>query len=735
MPGGSSRPYGSPMERRCFLKGFLIAGPTLAVAARLGWDDQAGAFPTRTEEVADIQDFTDYLILTETPTQYDLLIEIKPDGRVYFELPRTEMGQGVTTAIGVMVADHLDVPFESLDIVLSKAEPKRANSQATGGSHAVRALWDPVRIICARMRGQLLAAASLRLGVPVSGLRTEDGYVIATDGRKLPYGDLAAHASVLKPAGAALPKKPQDFKIIGRPRVKYHVEEIVQGRHPYALDLFSSKEFLPTVVAMAATHGATVVSIDDSDAKKIRGVIAVTHIPGAPDYLIPDAVAVTAETFGIARKAKNALKITWSAGPMDHLSDAQIDDMLNEIIDQATSPGEGLDATFRWPYVPHAAMEENTAVADIRSDGAEVWGACQIPNSVHSRLAATLGMKREQVIYHVVPGGGSFGRHLNHDQDVMAAQISQRIGKPVKLQWLREEGIKHGRSRPVSIHRIKATLEGGDVVSFEHRMACTELDARHGFGDVVSGALTEYNNEGACQYVFAATQKLPYKTGPTAITLKQRLLAKPTAAWRSVYSGQVGAVNEIVIDELARILGKDEFDFRMEYLDTERHRAVLEKAAHEAQWGKQLPAGVAQGIGMHDEYKSIVAYIMEIDTRGREPRMTRCTIAVDNGFCVNPTGTTASLLGQAHDGFAVTFRAGLHVDNGATRESNFHDFKWTRMFDSAPEMSVHILPNSNVTPGGIGELGTPAATAAAANAWARATGRQPRNFPLNEYGA
>jgi isoquinoline 1-oxidoreductase beta subunit len=350
-------------------------------------------------------------------------------------------------------------------------------------------------------------------------------------------------------------------------------------------------------------------------------------------------------------------------------------------------------------------------------------------------LAETLGMKVEQITYNVIRAGGAFGRHLFHDQDVQVAQISQRIGKPVKLQWLREEGIKHGRTRPVSIHHVKATVANGDVVGFEHRMACPEMDLRHGLGDVATGYLTEYNNEGVCQYFFTHTQKLPYKTGPTAITLKQRLLAKPTAAWRVVYSGQVGAANEIVIRELAEMLGKDEVDFRMGLLDTERHRKVLEKAAHEGQWGRKLPAGVAQGIGMHDEYKSIVAYLMEIDVRGKEPRLTRCTIAVDNGYCVNPTGTTSSLLGQAHDGFALAFRAGLHVDNGATRESNFHDYKWTRMFDSTPDMSVHILPSSNVIPGGIGELGVPAAAAAAANAWARATGKSPRNFPLNEYGA
>jgi len=156
--------------------------------------------------------------------------------------------------------------------------------------------------------------------------------------------------------------------------------------------------------------------------------------------------------------------------------------------------------------------------------------------------------------------------------------------------------VGHGRCRPVSIHNVKATVANGDVVSFEHRMAGSELDLRHGLGDVVSGYVTEYNNEGASQSFFTHTQKLAYKFGPTALTLKQRLLAKATAPWRVVYSGPVGGSNEILIDELARSLGKDEFEFRMANLESDRHRAVLEKAAHEAQWGKKLPNGVAQGI-------------------------------------------------------------------------------------------------------------------------------------------
>ncbi|HYT39905.1 MAG TPA: molybdopterin cofactor-binding domain-containing protein [Acidimicrobiia bacterium] len=726
----------SPVGRRTVLKGFLIAGPTLAVAIRVGFPGEADAFPTKSDEVPDVQDLTDVLILTGTPTYYDLKIEIKPDNRVYLEVPRMEVGQGVKTAIGMLVADHLDVPLESMDITLSKAEQKRGAGQLTGGSHSVRSLWDPVRLICAEMRSRLVTAASQKMGVPVTALRTEDGYVVATSGEKVSYGEVSSQARTVTPQSAPHIKTASEFKIIGRGHPREDARAIVTGTMPYALDL-PVEGALPTVVALAATHGASVMSVDDSAAKAMKGVIAVTRIPGMPEFLIPEAVAVTAETFGIAKKAKNALRIKWSPGPMDQLSDAQIDELLNGIIDKVTAPDaeQMIDAKFRWPYVPHAPMEANDAVADVRSDRADVWAGSKIPLPAQRNIATTLGMKVDQVTLHVVPSGGSFGRRLFHDPLIHAAQVSQRIGKPVKLTWMREEDIKHGRTRPVSIHHVRATLRDGDVVSFEHRQACQEMDLRHGFGDIVSQYITEYNNAGASQYVFLHTQKLPYKTGTTALTMKDRPLAKPTGALRVVYSGQVGTINEIIIDELARMLGKDEVDYRMGMLDSDRARAVLEKVAHEGQWGRKLPAGVAQGIGMHDEYKSIAAYLMEIDVRGKEPRMTRCTIAVDNGFCVNPTGTASSLMGQAMDGFAFVFRAGLHVDNGATRESNFHEYKWARMFDSAPEMSCHVLPNSNVLPGGIGELGIPAASAAAANAWARATGKQPRNFPLSEFGA
>jgi isoquinoline 1-oxidoreductase beta subunit len=733
----------TPIDRRRVLKGFLIAGPTLAIAARLGLEgsrpDAAGAAIPGSPDLYERQDFTDIFIQTAQPFYYDLLVEIKPDNRVFFEIPRMDIGQGVMTAITMMMADHLDVPLENFDVALSKAEPKRGPGQLTGGSHSVRSLWDPVRVIAAQIRAQLTTAASEHWGFSPGALRTEKAYVVAPDGRKLSYGELTAAAAKVVPKEAPRLKKPEEFKIIGRPQSRMNARDIATGKAQYCMDL-PVEGALPTVLAMEATHGAKVVSIDDSEAKKIPGVIAITEFPGMPEMLIPGGVAVTAETFGIAKKAKNALKVQWSAGPMDNLSDLQIDDLLKSINDQTVAPDsdEGtIDATFRWPYVNHAPMETNTAVAQVTADKAEIWSGPQIPNTAVRNIAQVLGMKEEQIVIHILPRGGAFGRSLFHDPLLQAAQISQKLGKPVKLMWLREEDMKHGRTRPASVHHLKATIRGGQVATFEHRMACPEMDLRHGLGDIISHQVVTYNNNGADQYFFnqSGSGHTPYNVGWRSTSLQQHLLAVPSGPWRVVYSGQVCTLNEIIVDELARMLGKDEYEFRRELLKYDKHKAVLDKVAHEGQWGRKLPAGVAQGLGVHDEYHSFAAYLMEIDLRGSEPRMSRCTIAVDPGFLVNEKGTKATVMSAAHDGFGVVFRAALHVENGAIKESNWHQYKWTRMYDSAPDFSVHIMPNSQAQPGGLGEVGIPAASAAAANAWARATGKPVRNFPINEYGA
>ena len=727
------------IDRRRLLKGFLIAGPTLAIAARIDLHPAGAAIPG-TPELYERQDFTDIFLQTDGPFLYDLLVDIKPDNRVYFEVPRMDVGQGVMTVVTMMMADNLDVPLENMDVAQSKAEPKRQDAQLTGGSHSTRSLWDPCRVIGAQIRSHLTTAAGHRWGLPAATLRTQNGYVIAPDGRKLSYGELSSEAAKVTPTGVPRLKKPDEYKLIGQPRPRINARDIATGQAKYCMDIDPVPGAKPTIPVLWERHGAHVVSIDnESEVMAIPGVIAITRFPGYPEQLILGGVAITAETFGIARKAKNALKVTWSAGPMDNLSDPGIDNLLASIQDKCVAPdtGEGvIDASFRWPYVNHAPMETNDAIAHATADKVEVWSGPQIPNTAVRNIASQLGYAEKDVVIHIMPRGGAFGRYLFHDSLFQAAQISRLAGRPVKFMWMREEDIKVGRNRPTSVHHLRATIKGGQVATFEHRMACAEMDLRHGLGDIISHQLVTHDNGGVDQYFFnqSGSGHIPYNVGWRSVTLQQHVLAVPSGAWRVVYSGQVCTLNEILVHELAAMLGKDEYHFRREILESDKHRAVLDKACQEGQWGRPLPKGVGQGIGFHDEYHSLACYLMEVDTRGATPRMTRCTIAVDNGYCVNPQGTASSLMSAAHDGFGVVFKAALHMDKGATRESNWYDYKWTRMYDSAPDFSVHILPNTQAEPGGVGELGIPAASAAAANAWAAATGKKARNFPINEYG-
>jgi isoquinoline 1-oxidoreductase beta subunit len=373
-------------------------------------------------------------------------------------------------------------------------------------------------------------------------------------------------------------------------------------------------------------------------------------------------------------------------------------------------------------------------VADVGPDGAEIWTGANMPVVTLQDLAKTLGLREDQVTLHCVQTGGSFGRRLYHDPAAHAAQVSQRIGRPVRLMYTRSDDLRHGRCRPASVHHVRATVRNGEITSFEHRMAATELDFGHGAGEAITASGARNHPRETNRGVFAITQKVPYKVGVTSLSLQEKPFAVPAGTFRAVYSGTVATVNEIVIDELARTMGMDEYGFRRQRLDTDRARAVIDKVAHEGRWGRLMPAGTAQGLGMHDEYKSVVGFLMECDARGPEPRITKVTIAVDPGRVVNPKGLESQLMAVTMDGISLAFSAGVHIDRGMIREAGLDAYRWGRMYTSPFDIVVHILPPTADTPGGAGELGLPAACAAAANAWARATGRPPRRFPINENG-
>ncbi|GAA3918895.1 molybdopterin-dependent oxidoreductase [Streptomyces lacrimifluminis] len=714
---------------------YLVAAPTLAVATKISLDALApaiaeGAVPTPPAP-ADLVDLGDLLILAGAPTAEMLVLRVQEDGVIEFRLPREEVGQGLTTAVAMLVAEELDVPLPRVRVRLDDARPELVFNQLTGSSNSIRSLYDPVRRTAAAARARLLAAAAERWGVIAGSLIVREGLVIAPDGRTASYGSLAAAAASFSRTTVPIaPKKESEHTLVGTPATRIDARAMVTGRQEYTLDL-DVPGAKPCMVRRPPTINGTV--------KLVNNESAVRAMPGVLDVvIIGSGIAVVAETFGQARDAKEALDVTWGAGTVDALSDADIKAKLKAANAPLAVPGvlvKRVDAEFDFAFASHAPLETNSAVADVRPDRAEIWSGLKSPIVAQAAIAKAVGLPVDKVTVHVVQSGGSFGRRLFFDAALEAAVVSKKSGRPVRLMWSRIDDMRHGRMRPATHHKIRATYALGQVLTFEHRVAAVETDFRHGLGDMLTATAaslpTGVGNASFAQTLFLTTVKSPYNFGLTTQVLTEVPLKMHTGSWRSVYSGNTRGAEEIVVDELAAQLGKDPVAFRRAFLKTARQREVLDKVTHEGNWGRSLPEGWAQGVGFHEEYKSCTACLVEIDARDpKKPRVTRAVIAADVGRPINPSGLEAQLLGGLTDAISTTLRAGLHIDKGLPMEGSYSQFHYARQKDSPKDVKIFVMPASD-EPGGAGELGVPAAVGAIANAYARATGTKPRSFPVN----
>ncbi|WP_079085305.1 xanthine dehydrogenase family protein molybdopterin-binding subunit [Streptomyces dysideae] len=683
---------------------YTLAASTLTVAAPLGCG---------TPSAEGAEDAASDVLVTGTDEEM-LVLEVTRANKVVVRLPRVEVGQGVTTAVAMMIAEELDARLADVEIPL--ADARTEGNQFTGGSNSVSSLYGPARRLAATARAKLVTAAARRWKVPAWSLRTGRTRVFAPDGRSATFGSLTASAAgITRPAVSAKPKPAAEHRVIGRPTTRIDARDIVTGKAEYTGDL-SVAGARPTVVARPPTLGGKAVSVDDRAARALPGVHAVVEIDGG--------VAVVADTFHHAFQARDALKIKWAPGPLANLSDAAIRSRLRAAVPKLAAPPGGTaqtEAEFEFAFVSHAPMEVLTAVADVRSGSAEIWFSSQSPTDARESIASAVGLPSSKVWVHVMRGGGSFGRRLTYDAAIEAALISKKARLPVKLMWSRTDDIRHGRMRPATHHRIRASHARGRVVAFAHSTAS------------VSESYEGLSAQGGAR---AAAAPLPsdsglYNFGRLSGDSGSVDLAMPLGAWRSVDSGTVRTAEEIVVDEIARTLGEDPVAFRRTTLRSRTVKAVLDKAATAGRWGRSMPSGQAQGVAVHEEYGSCVACLVEIDaTDPKNPRVTKVVMAADVGTAVNPRGLEAQLMGTAVDGISTVLRAGLHIDRGAVRESSFADFHYARQRHAPPHFEAHIMPSKR-DPGGAGELGVPAAAGAVANAYARATGTKPRRFPIN----
>ena len=712
---GPAQDAGAPrhaVSRRRFMV-YSLAASTLTIAAPLACDTSPaqGSEPVRGP--------SDVLVTGADDEM--LVLEVTKANRVVVRLPRVEVGQGITTAVAMMIAEELDARLADVDIPLADARTK--GNQSTGGSNSVSSLYGPARQLAATARARLVTAAARRWHVPAWSLRTRDTMVIAPDGRTATFGSLSASAAgIRRTAVSAKPKPASRHKVIGRPTTRIDARDIVTGKAQYTGDL-SVAGAKPTVVARPPTIGGRIVSVDDRAARALPGVHAVVRVPGG--------VAVVAESFHHAFQARDALKIKWAPGPLASLSDAQIRSRLRAAVPSPGAPPHGsaqVEAEFEFAFVSHAPMEVLTAVADVRAHKAELWFSSQTPMDARDTIASAVGLPASAVKVHVLRGGGSFGRRLNYDAAIEAALISKAAHRPVKLMWSRNDDTRHGRMRPASHHRIRASHAGGRVVAFTHVMA--EVNESYEKKGTASRAAFVRSGRARAAGPLPSDSGL-YNFGRVSEDSGGVELAMPLGAWRSVDSGLVRTAEEVVVDEVARSLGRDPVAFRRTTLRNKAVKAVLDKVASAGSWGRAMPDGHGQGVAVHEEYGSCVACLVEIDaTDPKKPRVTRVVMAADVGTAVNPRGLEAQLMGTAVDGISTVLSAGLHIDRGAVREGSFADFRWARQQHAPLRFEAHIMPSKG-EPGGAGELGVPAASGAVANAYARATGTRPRRFPLN----
>jgi len=729
--------------RRRFL-GYVLGGTTLVAAAELGLlADPAAAKIPSLPQVADAYDLSDLLTHAALPTSALITVTMHEDGTAEFALPRAEVGQGVTTAAAMIIAEELDLAVDQVRVTLAPARPELVWNQITGGSNTIHAMYTPIRVAAAVARGALLEAAAHQLGGVVDELRTRAGVITHSDGRSMTYGELATAAASLtvKPVEVEL-KTADDFTVIGTPTKRIDAVAAVTGQKVYTTDL-DVPDALPTMICRAPTLNGTPTAV--LNAAEVEAMPGVTHVA-----MVDTGVAVRAATFGQCIDGVRALRVEWEDGPVAGESDADILAGVKKAqLPMPALPDNPLARTvardFTFWFRSNSAMDTNSAVADVRPDGAEIWAGLKNPIITQQRVAERLGMRPDQVKVNVVQAGGSFGRRLFFDGALEAAQVSQEMGVPVKLMWHRADDARAGRAHPLATSRVRASYAAGQVLAFQQSHTSVSTDWRHGLGELITSMAadlpTGLGNLGFSETVFTLTSILPYDFGVLLQTLNETDDRFNTGSMRNIYSPDVRTANELVVDELATAMGKDPMAFRLEFCRNDRLRAALTRARDEAGWGKRMPAGTAQGIGVHVEYKGVSVCIVEIDCRPETvnrtvrdgvtgPRVTKATMVIDCGRAVNPLGVEAQMQGCINDGIAMTLTSSLHLRDGHFEEASWDNYFYTRQWNTPPEVHVVVL-DSDEAPGGVGEAGVASACAAVACAYARATGTVPTEFPIN----
>ncbi|MBY3063031.1 xanthine dehydrogenase family protein molybdopterin-binding subunit [Rhizobium laguerreae] len=678
---------------------------------------------------------------TEQPSAF---VQIAPNGEVMVTINRLEFGQGVQTALPMILAEELDADWNLVRSQLGTNDMAYVDPlfgmHLTGGSNTIKNSFTQYRELGARVRAMLLAAAADRWNVDVSTLRTEAGAVLAPDGRKLGYGELSEAAMALPVPQRISLKDPKDFRIIGQPTQRLDAQAKSSGQQSFGID-FKLPGQLTAVVARPPVFGAKIASLDDSAARSIRGVKAVLRVPldrGA------EGVAVVADGYWQASQGRNALKVEWDTSAVEKVDSekqlAQFREIANRPgprqFDADMAPLETapltLEAEFVFPYLAHAAMEPLNCTVRLSDDRAEIWMGSQSAGLDAGVAANVLGLKPEQVVVNVQTSGGGFGRRFSSSSDTAmeACQIAKAaraagLNAPVRTLWSREDDMRGGYYRPTHLHRARIGFDKeGNVLAWDHTIVGQSI---------LTGTVFEkFQVKDGIDAATTEGMRSPYPL-PMRLTVHHPVANVPVLWWRSVGSTHTAFVMETLLDDIARATDQDPVAYRMKMFGDEhpRHRDALQLAVDKSGYGSRtLAEGRAWGVAVHESFSSVVAYVVEASVVDGQPKLHRVTAGVHCNLAVNPQTVEAQVQGAAIMGLSTCLAgAEITLKDGVVEQSNFSEFTVARITD-VPEFDINIVPSADA-PTGMGEPGLPPLAPAFANAISRLTGKPVRQMPFN----
>ena len=746
---------------------FILRSVAAAGALGIGWT----VLPPRSR-LGDADD------LHEEPGERALngWVKIGTDNHVTVVMAKSEMGQGIHTALAMLLADELDADWSQVRIEMSPINTIYANVATvieslpfhpddhglvqrtavwltaktmretglmmTGGSSSIKDLWLPMRQAGASARAMLIGAAADAWKVPVSGITVSGGVVRDASGKQATFGELIAAASTRPLMRNAVLKAPSQFTIIGKPIPRLESVAKQKGSATFGIDVVLP-DMLYASVVMCPTLGGTVRSFDGATASGmpgVRHVLAVGACNGTTS-----GVAVIADAPYQAMTAVKAVNVEWDAGAMAGVSSAAVMDQLSKTLDSqqgfayfnrgdttvVAASAKQISAEFRAPYLAHTTMEPISCTVQFKDGRGTVWASTQVPDVARHVAAKALGISRDKVDVHVQFLGGGFGRRLDVDFIGQAAAIARvSNGAPVQTIWSREEDVRHDFYRPACVSRFTADLDAaGNLVAWRNTSASQAIvnAVFRRYFDLPGLPIDKTASEGAFDQ--------PYEYPAARIAHQAVELPIPVGFWRSVGHSHQAFFVESFMDEVAMAAGKDTVLFRLDLLKNHaRHARVLRRVAELAGWSTPLQAAVdgarvGRGVALHESFGAVVAQVVEVAIdKGDAIRVTRVVCVIDCGLPVNPN----LIRQQVEGGIIFALSAALHgeitIENGQVRQSNFHDVQALRI-NETPLIEVDIIPSVE-HPEGVGEPPVPPLAPALANAIFAATGQRLRSLPL-----